>query len=133
MFKLHDVVLRSVFDCLLRQRTHRTQSNGSRPVSIPSSYPNKSGHDTLVQSYDHSKIHEEEIYNRNLSLIRLPFYDHMSQILPPTILSKLRSPHGFKVIVTESGFWYHSRVLSLIYKAAIKFINSLWPCFNWFF
>lgn len=42
----------------------------------------------MVQAYDRSKIHEEEIYNRSLSLIRLPFYDHISQILPPTILSK---------------------------------------------
>ena len=74
--------------CYFRQRTHRTQNNGNRPMSIPSSYPNKSGHDALVQSYDHTKIHEEEMYNRNLSLIRLPFYDHISQILPPTILSE---------------------------------------------
>jgi len=73
-----------------RQRTQRSSHvNNSvyRPPHSALQPFNRPPEQPLPQPV-HTPYHyrEEENFNENISLVVLPFYDHISQILPPTVL-----------------------------------------------
>ncbi|XP_067933954.1 E3 SUMO-protein ligase PIAS2-like isoform X2 [Watersipora subatra] len=69
------------------QRTHRPNGNHNsyRPAPPMSTYHKPPD---PILSHKSVKLPEEDRFHSDISLITLPFYDHISQILPPTCLKQ---------------------------------------------